>query len=56
MSARKWPIYTMTVGDKFVVENPPKSFVAYVHRYGVASGKLFRTVRLPQGRKVTRIA
>lgn len=56
MNPSKWPIYTMAVGDKFVVETPPRQFVSNIHHYAARSGKLFRTVQLPQGRKVTRIA
>lgn len=56
MNPPKWPLSTMKVGEKFIVEKPPKNFVSYVHHYGAANGKLFRTVQLPQGRKVTRIA
>lgn len=26
MTARKWPIYTMPVGGRFVVDQPPKQF------------------------------
>ena len=56
MSARKWPIYTMPVGHVFLVVKPPKRFVETVSRYGLASGKVFRTKRRGIGREVRRVA
>lgn len=53
MSARKWPIYTMEVGQDFVAETPPRRFNRYVYRYGTASGKKFSIERLDKTRPDT---
>lgn len=43
---RRWPFYTMNVGDWFVVESPPKTFNSKVHRYASNNGKKFRVRRV----------
>jgi hypothetical protein len=45
MSARKWPYYTMAVGEHFFVFNPPKSFPVKVRQYAAENGKRFQVRR-----------
>lgn len=46
MSARKWPIYTMKVGEEFMAEKPPYCLRTKIYLYSVRSGKVFRTRRI----------
>lgn len=45
MSAKKWPIYTMEVGEWRQMSWVPRSFYATVSRYGQETGKKFRCGR-----------
>lgn len=56
MSARKWPLSTLPVGESFVAEKPPRNFISYVHHHGLRFGKKFKTKRVDNGREVRRIA
>ena len=56
MSARKWPIYTMEVGEAFLAVNPPKRFLNTIGRYQARSGKVFRTRIVGISREVLRVA
>jgi hypothetical protein len=55
MSARKWPFYTMPVGDEKIIPDR-KSLLYRVHHYGYMAGKAFMTRRRGGGRLVRRIA
>lgn len=56
MSARRWPIYTMQVGDWFIAENPPSSLARKVSKYGRETGKRFKTKQKGNVREVRRVA
>jgi hypothetical protein len=55
MSARKWPFYFLKKGEQALI--PDKTWLQQrVHQYGYRTGKIFRTRRCDEGRKVTRLA
>lgn len=45
MSARKWPIYTMEVGDKFFIEQPPAGLRRKIYAHAADTGKKFSACR-----------
>jgi hypothetical protein len=50
MSARRWPFYTLGVGDIYTIWNAPKNHRMAVHRYGAESGKAFSVRRIERRR------
>lgn len=56
MSARKWPMYTMAVGESFVHPRRDTRFCKTVSRYALSVGKVFVTRRIDEGRLVRRVA
>lgn len=51
----KWPFYFLSVGEQTVIPDLPWLQIR-VHQYAYRTGKIFRTRRCGDGRKVTRLA
>lgn len=46
MSARRWPLYRLEVGDSYTVWNAPRTHRTTVYRHGTERGKRFNIRRL----------
>lgn len=46
MSARRWPLYRLEVGESYTVWNAPRRHKTTVYRYGTETGKRFCIRRL----------
>lgn len=50
MSARKWPFYTLEVGESFVLKSMPYWLPRKMYEYGHESGKKFSYRRVDRER------